>query len=495
MTASTATIVAFASLLGGAVLGVVVDAFGARKLAVGLAAFGLIVGAVTWGANAGGTVTSTLWGVLHVGGPSSTVAALIAGLAAVAVLGGWKNHTAQEWGGSIAGLIAFGAAASIVVALSKDLTLLLIGLETVAAVGYALVSAGGQNGSREAAMKYFIQGAIATAFFVLGMGVLVAVFSPTGDIDALTAALSGDVTRSVALAGVVLVVAALAFKAGSVPFHSWAPDAYESAAPSSSAFLAAGPKVGAIGALAALGVAASAGPLNLPLTGVLTVLAVLSVLVGSVTALRQTSYTRMLGYAGIAQVGYALIAVAATRQPMVALFFIGSYAVASTGTFLSATAFRDIRPDWDGTIEGLTGIGKEAPLLAVSTSVLVISLAGIPPLLGFWSKFVVFASAFLASATAFEAGDNALGSLAAIAAVAGVLGSIVSLGYYGGVLRALYAPRTASQEAPQHLEQDAESPRPSRAATSAVALLALVVVAAGVVPLVGGLDALVRFLG
>lgn len=493
MTASTSTILSLGPLLIGAVLAVIIDAFGNRKLAVVCAIVGLTLGAAAYGTSAATSRSSALWGALHVGGVFSTLGTAIAALAAVAVVGGWGELSTRDWGGSLAGLIAFGAAASIVVAQSKDVTLLLIGLETAAACGYTLVSLGRMAGSREAALKYFVQGAIATAFFVLGMGVLVTVYLPTGDLDSLREMLSGDVVRSVALAGVVLMAAALAFKAGAVPFHSWAPDAYSSASPSSAAFLAAGPKVGAIAALSVLIMFATGGTLDLSLTGVMTVLAVLSVLVGSVTALRQRSYTRMLGYAGVAQVGYALIGIATAHQPQLVLFFIVSYAIASTGTFLSAAAFREVRPDWDGTVEGLAGIGRQAPVLAVATSVLVISLAGIPPLLGFWAKFVVFATAFLSAATFLSGGQTTLGVFAAVAASAGVIGSVVSLGYYGGVLRALFAPLPAEEDADEGAPA-AEAPRrPSWSATAGVVLLSVVVVVIGLVPLGMGLDALVRF--
>jgi NADH-quinone oxidoreductase subunit N len=283
-----------------------------------------------------------------------------------------------------------------------------------------------------------------------------------------------------------MLIAALAFKAGAVPFHSWAPDAYENASPSSSAFLSSGPKIAAITALAILVSITSVAAITVPIQAALTLLAVLSILVGSVTALRQTSYTRMLGYAGVAQVGYALVAIATISRPVLATFFIASYALASTASFLAADAFRSVRPDWDGTIEGLSGIGREAPVLGVAASVTLISLAGIPPLIGFWGKFTVFYSAALGGLLGLTAGNSLSAWLALAAAVAGIVGSIVSLGYYGAVLRALFAP------APGDEGDDSRARARAGSAGLAVAVLAIAIVATGLIPLDTGIDWVVR---
>lgn len=506
MTLSMLTALAFAPLLVGGVMGVSVDAFGGRKSAVLWSGAGLFAGACVFAYTAATHHSDMVWGVLRGGGVFATVGAVIAALAAVAVLGGWNSLTEREWGGSLAGLIAFAAAASVVVAGSKDITLLLISLEIAAACAYAIVASGGRSGSREAALKYFIQGAIATGFFVFGMAVMVGVFLPTGDLDGLRAALSGDVAQSVASVAVVLLVGALAFKSGAAPFHSWTPDAYESSTAPSAAFLASSPKIGAVVALSGLAVLSMTGSLATPITAVLVILAVLSIIVGSVTALRQRSYTRMLGYAGVAQVGYALIAVSMSHGLVLPIFFIVSYGIASTGTFLAAQAFLEVRPEWDGTIDGLAGIGRQSPALGVSTSLLVISLAGIPPLLGFWAKFGAFLAAFVAAVAAFTDGKMLLGWLSLIAGVAGVLGSVVSLGYYGAVLRALFQPAPATATAEVGGDEavvgglaDAEvlpggipeSPR-RWSARAGVLLLAIVVVVVGLVPLFAGVTGLLR---
>lgn len=496
MTPTTLALWSLGSLVAGGVLGVALDAFSSRRAALlaALAGFGVAAG-VSVSAVVTHVGVASAWGSVRVGGLFATVAAVICGLGALALAGGWSELEAREWGGSIAGLMALGAAASIVMASSRDLTLLLIGLETAAACAYALVASGAGARAREAAIKYFIQGAIATGFFVFGMAVLLTVFVPTGDLDGLTKALTySAMPVSVASAGLVLLFAALAFKAGAAPFHSWAPDAYESAPPESAAYLASGPKLGAVSALAILAAFAVSGPLELPLSAMLALLAVASVLVGSVAALRQRSYTRMLGYAGVAQIGYAMIGVATTHVPSVPIFFTACYALAATGTFLSASAFRRVDPQWDGTVAGLAGMSRKAPWLSAATAVLVISLSGIPPLLGFWAKFVVFVGAIGAAQSAFAgSGQATLGWLYAATASVGIVGSMISLGYYSGVLRSLYQAEAddADRKKPSSPDPVDGSPTPQRGSAGAVVIVvALLTVALGLLPLWSGVPSI-----
>lgn len=507
MSLALLTAIAFGSVVAGAVLAILTDAFGSRKAAVAFAALGALACAGAFACEIAAVKPATVWSMLRGGGADATVGCVIAALAAVALLGGWDELSRHRWGGSLAGLVGFGAAASIVVAQTTDLTLLLISLETAAACGYVLVSAEATGRAREAAMKYFVQGTIATSLFVFGMAVLIGVFLPTGDMVQLSQALGAALPLSVAAVASVLVLAALAFKSGAAPFHSWAPDAYETSSPSSAAFLASGPKVGSVAALAILGSLVMTERLDMGLSTVVAVLAVVSILVGSVTALRQRSYTRMLGYAGVAQVGYALIAVATPHVPSIAVFFIVTYAIATTGTFLAASAFKTLRPDWDGSIEGLSGISREAPMLAFSVSMLLISLAGIPPLLGFWSKFQVFGAALVSGVSSLLGGAIAPGWIGLATGLAGVIGSVVSLGYYGAVLRVLYEtppddsracepigdPVTVGEsEASRTDTEDGPVARRSGSAAVWVGILAIVAAATGIAPLPWGSDVLLR---
>ncbi len=479
------------ALLGGLVaLGL--DAFDRRSAAVAAAVSGLLLsGAV--GLWAGSSVSGALaFGVLLVGDAFSTVPGLIMVLAAVALWGGGNEFSGRPGGGSSAALVAFAAVASAAVAESFDLLMLLVALETAAAAGYALVADAKTSRSDESALKYFVQGAIATGLLVMGLAVLVGGFIPSGAYGELAVALAKPSMPTAALAGVLLILTALAFKSSLVPFHAWAPDAYESARPEVAAFLASGPKLGAMAATALFMVVVASGPLQDRVIVVLSVIAGLSILVGSVGALRQRSYTRMLGYAGVAQAGYALIGVV-VLDPATAVFFAATYALATTGTFLAATAFRQALPAWDGSIHGLAGLGQRTRMLAASVTVLLISLAGVPPLLGFWGKFEVFTSAITASGRMFlVTGNQLLGWVYALLAAAGILGSVVSLAYYGSVLQALYLrdPEPDSAAA-RDAEWDDVRPAGPRSAARAVAAVALAVVLLGLVPLFLGVSAIV----
>lgn len=476
------------------VVALMLDAFGSRRAAIWSSAAGLAVAGGIALASGLSNPPTLAWRALYLGGAYGTVAGVVWLLAAFAVVGGSGDMGERAHGGSSAALIILGATGSVAVASAADLTMLLIALETAAVCGYALVVTSRTRRGDEAAMKYFVQGAIATGLFVLGMAVLVGGFMPGGSLASARTAILASGFPLVAIVGAVPVLAALAFKAGAAPFHSWAPDVYENAPADASSFLAAGPKVAAIAALALVASALATPQLQTRLAVLLAAVAVVSVLIGSLAALRQRSYTRMLGYAGVAQMGYAAIG-AALLSPMVATFFAATYAVASTGTFMAASAFRRSRPEWDGSIDGLSGMGREAPLLGGALAVLLVSLAGIPPLLGFWGKFVVFLSAIAAAQAAFAGGIQPGAAWAfSIAAAVGIVGSIVSLGYYGNVLRTLFSPADSAASATGDVDAVSGDPaefapgakRVPSAAVWCVVLLAVTVIVLGVVPLFVG---------
>ncbi len=322
---------------------------------------------------------------------------------------------------------------------------------------------------------------MATALFLFGMAVLVGLFEPTGQYAGLglAGALASDALRMPALVGSGLVLSAFLFKMGAFPFHSWAPDAYETAPIESAAFLAAGPKLAAIAAASIFVTVVSAGAKSTELLVLVACVAVLSILVGSVAALQQRNYRRLLAYAGIAQAGYALIAIALPMAPL-AVFFGSTYALAATGTFLAAAAFARIRPEWDGSVAGLAGLGRRAPLLSGAVAVLLLSLAGLPPFLGFWAKLIVFATAMTAAFGGAPGGSAYSWALGGAVAV-GILGSVISLGYYGSILRSLYF-----DSYDESTDEDAGVSRSGGSATVVVVVLAILVVVLSVLPLVFG---------
>jgi NADH-quinone oxidoreductase subunit N len=464
------------------------DAFGRRSAGLVVAAAGLCLSAVA-GLAAGILDTQAVTvGPIGVGGPASMVYGVIALVGAAALVGGFDSLRVRPSGASTAALVGFAVAAGGGTAAALDLTTVLLLIETLALASYALVAGARTARAGESALKYFVQGAVATGLFLFGMAVLVGLFDPSGQYAGLdlAGALTSEALRMPALVGSGLVMSAFLFKMGAFPFHSWAPDAYETAPVESAAFLAAGPKLAAIAAASIFVTVVSAGSSSPEPLILVAGVAVLSILVGSVAALRQRDYRRLLAYAGIAQAGYALIAIALPMAPL-AVFFGSTYALAATGTFLAAAAFARIRPDWDGSVAGLAGLGRRAPLLSGAVAILLISLAGIPPFLGFWAKLIVFATALTAALGAAQSGSVYPWVLGGAVAV-GILGSVISLGYYGAILRSLYFD---SYDGAADGEREVGGSGGS--ATFVVVALALVVVVLSVLPLVLGPTAVFDF--
>jgi NADH-quinone oxidoreductase subunit N len=407
-----------------AVVTLAVDAWLSRWVAIVVAATGLLAAAITAAASVGDN-----WSVpafIAVGSTYSAFQTVILGSAGFALLGGSGELERHAHGGQLAALAVLIAGASAGVATSFDLVAMLILLEITALAAYALVGLGRHPGSSEAAVKYFVQGSIATTFFVVGLGAIIGVYGGSGSLEQILGA-GRVVYNTPVLVGMGLIVGALAFKAGAFPFHSWVPDAYETAPSSGAAVLSAAAKVGAVGGLlsVALILNGSLDGSTLPIAAV----SAGSIVYGNLAALRQTSYVRMLAYSGIAQVGYALVPVA-VGQPQQTAFFLATYAIAVVGAFLGAYAIGRVRPEWDGTIRGMAGLGTHAPWLAAGVAVLLLSLTGIPPLLGFWGKLQAFGIAIYAS--------RMQDPVPVMLAVVGLVGSVVSFGYYGSVLRAMY---------------------------------------------------------
>jgi NADH-quinone oxidoreductase subunit N len=319
-------------------------------------------------------------------------------------------------------------------------------------------------------MKWFVQGSIATAMLIIGIAVII---SRTDGLLSFAAVRAADAApqASVPLAtGLILVLSVLAFKAGAFPFHSWMPDAFETAPPAASAVLASAGKIGPI-AVAVWLASSAVGATGDRMLGVVALVSVASIVFGNLAALRQVSLARMLAYSAIAQVGYALAALPLVQGRASVLVFAGLYALASAGAFLFIVALRAVEPAWDGSIAGLAGLSARRPALAVSLVPLMLSLTGIPLTAGFWGKFLVFGAA-------------ATGGYLWLAIVA-VIGSVVSFGYYGGVLRSAFL-----DDAPPTRPASVPGPSGARAigpAGVATVVVAVAIVLIGALPLVTGL--------
>lgn len=322
-------------------------------------------------------------------------------------------------------LAAFGG---MVMVVASHLLVLFIGFEILSIAVYTLSGlARGEKASSEGALKYFLMGAFSSAFLVYGMALI---FGASGSLNyaAISEYLASGSPSDMALVGFGLLFFGFAFKIALVPFHFWAPDAYQGAPVSVTAFMAVVVKAAAFGAFIRL-----LGGVFAPHVGgweaVLWCVSVLSMTYGNLLAVRQKSVKRMLAYSSIAHAGYALLGllvIGGQSGVAATVFYLLAYSVMTLGAFgvvLIVTAGRDFQYDRDH-IDAFKGIGWKYPFLGISMAVFMFSLAGMPPLVGFVGKLYLFTSAV-------TEGFYVLVILAA-------LNSLVSLYYYLRVLVSMF---------------------------------------------------------
>lgn len=405
----------------GAAASLILGAWRKPRSAVQASIYGLVIGTALAGVQAQYAMADASG--VAAGPVASLPVAVCLAIGSAVLAGSMRALSCNGPGPRIAALAALAAAAAAFMTAVSDLLLLFIAVETLALCGYGLIGVAGTARAREAAMKWFIQGSVATAVFICGLGVLLSVTDGDLAYSAL-AKLALSPASSVPLAiGFSLVLAALAFKAGAFPFHSWMPDAFETGPAPGVAMLASVGKIAPLAAAAYL-VLAIAGPTGERIAPVIAALAVSSIVFGNLIALRQKSLARMLAYSGVAQVGYGFVGLVIGANALTVLFFVALYAISSAASFLFIVAMNDTVPEWDGSIGGLAGLSRSHPALATGLAAVMFSLTGIPLTAGFWGKFAVLA-------VAASSGWLWL-------AVVAMLGSVVSFGYYGGVLRAAF---------------------------------------------------------
>lgn len=304
-----------------------------------------------------------------------------------------------------------------------DLIGVFIALEVVSLPLYALAASRRTAAGAEAGYKYFLLGSFGAALTVLGIAFY---YGSVGSVLIQSAAAIGGLTvnQAAAAAGFLLVMAGFAFKAALVPFHMWVPDLYEGSPSPVGAFMASAVKAGAVLILFRLFVAA-----DLPLYyKVFWWVAALTMAAGNIAALPQTGVKRMLAYSSVAHAGYLLTGFMGGKAAFPAVYFyLAVYAAATLGAF-SLVAILE-KEEKGVTLDGLRGLAASDPAKAALMSVFVLSLAGIPPLAGFFGKFWLFAQAVR---------GGALGLV-----VVAVLASAVSLYYYLSILTAMYAGKAA----------------------------------------------------
>jgi len=322
----------------------------------------------------------------------------------------------------------FALAGMMCAASANDFSVLFVSVELITVTFYVLV--GFQRNrlvSLEAGIKYLILGALASAFLVFGIAL---VFGTTGHLGfaGVLAETSARPAEPLLQAGVLLVLLGLAFKVAAVPMQVWAPDVYQGAPTPTAAFLAIGSK--AAGVVLLLRVLFVAVPeLAQSWHRLLIGLAMASILYGNLCAIPQRNLKRLLGYSSIAHAGYLLVGVAAMSASGQAavLFYLGAYLFTVLAAFgVITVAFQHLESE---DISALAGLHRRSPLLSGALTLAMVSLAGIPPLAGFFGKFLLFKAAVEAGSA-----DPAFYALVGVA----IVGVVISLYYYLGVVRAIF---------------------------------------------------------
>jgi len=354
--------------------------------------------------------------------------------------------------GEYVAVVLMAASGGLLIAGAQDLLVIFVGLELLSLGLYILTAFSKSSGkSAEAALKYYLFGGMSAAFLLFGFSYLYGLTGST-NLSAIAAALSQMSGGPPPLYFVILVTIAvgLGFKIAAVPFHLWAPDTYEGAPAPAAAFIASVSKVASFALLAGIvsvklgpGVASHAAgrAFTSPAIAVILILATASMALGNLVALVQSSVRRLLAYSAIAHAGYMLLGIGfalanpatTTRNTAAVLYYVLTYGLTTIGAFgLVGVVERATGSD---KMDSFLGLHKRNPVLAAVLLVLFLSLAGIPPLVGFWAKFNLFAAVL---------GSSAGPVPFALVALA-VAMSAVSLYYYLQVLKRAYVMPAVDQ--------------------------------------------------
>ena len=321
-------------------------------------------------------------------------------------------------------LVLFAALGMGLMVSATDLLTLYIGLELNSLAAYVLAAfLRTDERSAEAGLKYFVLGALASGILLFGMS-LVYGFTGTTSFAGIRAALSGEMGTG-ALFGLIFMLSGLAFKISAAPFHMWTPDVYEGAPTPVTAFFATAPKVAALSltmrvALEAFGAQVAAWQ------QVVIFAALLSIVIGALGAIGQANIKRLLAYSSINNIGFMLIGLAAATPhgASAMLVYLAIYVAMSVAAFVVVLLLRDADGAPVEAIADLSGLSRTRPWLALSMAAVMFSLAGIPPLFGFWGKFLVFQAAVEAD-------------LIVLAAI-GIAASVIGAFYYIKIVKIMY---------------------------------------------------------
>ncbi|MGY1457799.1 MULTISPECIES: NADH-quinone oxidoreductase subunit NuoN [unclassified Luteimonas] len=359
--------------------------------------------------------------------------------------------------GELPVLMLFATVGMMLLVSAPNMATIYVGLELLALCQYALVAIDRDNpiGS-EAAMKYFVLGSLASGLLLFGMSL---VYGATGSLDLATistaAATVDGGTRTLLLTGTVFLVVGVCFKFGAAPFHMWLPDAYHGAPTPMTLFIGSAPKLAVFGMAYRL-LESGVGPLQDQWQVMVALLAALSLAVGNVFAIAQTNLKRMLAYSTVSHVGFLLLGLAGGGPEgyAAAMFYAISYAIMATAGFgaIVLLAKRGFEAD---RIEDFKGLNARSPWMAAMVLVIMASMAGVPPFLGFWAKMVVLRAA--------------IGGDMMWLAIVGIVFAVVGAFYYLRVIKVMYFDEPEGRA----IEVSDNGPLRTLFAVNALALLVL----------------------
>jgi len=326
-------------------------------------------------------------------------------------------------------LIMFSLIGAVFMVSYSNLAMLFMGIEVLSICLYILAGSSFKNiFSNEASFKYFLMGSFATGFLLFGIALIYGV-TASFDLQVIASSIAegtGDRTAWL-YAGILLLIVGLAFKISAVPFHFWAPDVYEGSPTVVTAFMSTIVKIAAFAAFFRLFSTCFTTVYD-EWVDVLQIITVLTLLVSNITAVYQHSVKRILAYSSIAHAGYLLISLVAMNEISASaiLYYVVAYAVASITAF---TVLHNVESeDQNAVVDSFNGLAKRNPFLAFCMAVSLLSLAGIPPLAGFFGKYYLFT-------VAFQSGYAGLVLLA-------VLTSLIGIYYYFRIIIAMYLKST-----------------------------------------------------
>ena len=338
-----------------------------------------------------------------------------------------KSHPAVYFS-----LILLSTIGMVLIAYSTDLVMLFVAWELMSIPTYVLAGFMKKDpSSNEAALKYFLFGALSSAIIIYGISIAYGLTGSTniGDVIQTFATIDSEMLP-LALLAIAMFVAGFGFKMGLVPFHMWLPDTYEGAPPTISALLAAGTKKAGFAAALRVIVMGSIA-LSLDWTFALGVIAVMTMTVGNIAAIMQKNLARVLAYSSIGHAGYILIGLAIAPYTAIgiqgSLFHILNHAVMKGAAFIAVAGI--VTTLASSHLDKIKGLGRSMPITSLGLVISLLALAGVPPLNGFWSKLILFGAAL-------DAGSVA--PWTPWLAIAGVLNSALSLAYYGWIIRKMY---------------------------------------------------------